>query len=358
MFLNTKQFFLLKNQFRTIGYNFNPKPKYVLKKITEAEDLENLILSENPQIDSPYCREFSNKVCHFMIASSNSVNHHFVEHSVVSDTFSNKFNLAQYQLKPGVYYFLNAHGDVIYVGKAKNIRKRLQSHFGNNSKSSTINYSEVTNIEVEYSGNDIIAQLIETENIKTLKPKFNFQQIKDPDPYLINIEKTANGILKLKISRKEITDNLPERFFNRESVKLWLSKFCNDFDLCRKHCSLERVVGPCSKHTIENKDCVCSSTETIENYNSRVDAAITHYKNQYTRKIYKLKGRNSDEDAFVYLENEIYCGYGFIDKEINVFNKNDILSNLVVQKNNYDTSRIVSGLVKIVFDHNVIKLNH
>jgi len=357
VFLNPKQYLLLKGQFRTIGYNFNLKPKYLYKKSNKIEDLENVILSGNLQIDNINTTEFSEAICHFMLAPNFEVAFNSREYLIQEGIAPEKFNLSQYQLNPGVYYFLNDQEDVIYVGKAKNVRKRLQSHFGNKSKLNNINYSEVTKIEVEYSGNDIIAQLIETENIKMLMPIHNTQQIKTTQPYIISTVKTALGISKIKISRKETADSLPERYYNRESVVKALNIFCERNSLCRKHCGIERIKGPCSVVTIKNRPCVCSGEEEIKLYNVRFDYALKKFINKATEVFYKLKGRDETEDAFIYEVNNVYQGYGFINKLVNIQNFNDIIGNINLQENNYETARIIDFMKKKIHKKNIIELN-
>lgn len=60
------------------------------------------------------------------------------------------------------------------------------------------------------------------------------------------------------------------------------------------------------------------------------------------------KSRKINKDAFIYLVNGIYEDYGFIEKEENIINENDILGHLIPQPNNYDTKRIVIKLDKKV----------
>lgn len=356
VFADAKQFQLLKSQFKTIGYNFNIKPKFLFYK-TEKE-------KEHPiEAFLKHSVKFHEKSLNYAEAFVNVMDHYVNEPSIAPESFAPKAEISQnldissFKMAPGVYYFLDASDTVVYVGKAKNIRKRLQSHFSQQANGSTMDYSKVKSITVEYSGNDLLAQLIESANIKALKPLFNSQQVTDPAPYIINQGKTAKGIHKLQITRKDIQDNMPERYFNRLSVKKSLENFCSTYNLCRKHCGLETVKGPCSKVTLRHEDCVCAGTETIAHYNKRFDIAFYNFKKQKDRKIYKLKGRHKNEDAFIYVVNGIYEGYGFIDKSEPIANVNDILGHLMPQINNYDTSRIVSGLDKIISAENILHLN-
>lgn len=356
-FSDMQQFRLLKSQFKIIGYNFELKPVILWHKVNEKfnEQIEGHI--QRLKKSSYDTIDYSERYIDLMITYHHERNA-IKKKLKLEKSFTSNHDLSDYKIAAGVYFFLNQSNDIVYVGKAKNIRKRLQSHFSNSVKASNINYSDIKQIQVEYTGNDIIAQLVESEHIKSCKPVYNVQQISDPKPFIINLGTTVTGIIKLKITRKDIEDNLPERYFNRESVKLILKNFCNEHDLCRKHCGVEHVKGPCSKYVVNGSGCVCSGDETIDSYNQRFSKAFQHFKNRKSRKIYKLKGRNLYEDAFIYMVNGIYEGYGFIQKDETISNVNDILGHLNVRPNNYETSRIVGNLSQIVSSENIIILSH
>jgi excinuclease ABC subunit C len=75
---------------------------------------------------------------------------------------------------PGVYKFLNADGDLIYVGKAKNIRKRVSSYFTKTGNVKTQRLvSEIRNIEYVISESEFDALLLENNLIKENQPRYN-----------------------------------------------------------------------------------------------------------------------------------------------------------------------------------------
>ena len=355
VFLERNQFYLLKHQFKIIGYNFNVKPIFLMHGGTSDEDMISGLLSSSKSKHGFNTTEFAETVVTNMFYYLSGKSEILEEHKAIQRK-RQQFDLSGYKMTPGVYFFLNDVEDVLYVGKAKNIRKRLQSHFSNKAKGSNVDYTKVKSITVDYTGNDIIAQLVESEHIKKLKPIYNTQQVISPKPYVINSGKTAKGISKLSISKKIVANNLAEEYFNRNSVKKALHKFCTDYDLCRKYCGLEHAKGACSKVTLENRNCVCRGDETPADYNKRFDIALYQFENTKIRKIYKLKGRTKTEDAFIYLVNGIYAGYGFIDKEEQVGTFNDVLGHLIPQENNYDTSRIVSEMENHVRDEEILVL--
>jgi excinuclease ABC subunit C len=88
--------------------------------------------------------------------------------------------------EPGVYLFRDARGKVVYVGKAKSIRKRVQSHFSNpTSYGSTDLPREVDHIESLVVHTETEALLTEQNFIKQYKPKFNIRLRDDKSyPYI------------------------------------------------------------------------------------------------------------------------------------------------------------------------------
>jgi DNA polymerase III subunit epsilon len=87
-----------------------------------------------------------------------------------------KVDLQSVPQKPGVYYMLNKKGDIIYIGKAKNLKDRLSSYFYHNVSHSTkirklVRY--VHKVEWETAGSELSALLAESRMIKTHKPRFN-----------------------------------------------------------------------------------------------------------------------------------------------------------------------------------------
>src|SRR4029079_9967185 len=83
--------------------------------------------------------------------------------------------------QPGVYLFRDARGRVIYVGKAKSIRKRVASHFSSPSQMSTM----IDHIESLVVQTEAEALLTEQNFIKQYRPRFNIRLRDDKSyPYI------------------------------------------------------------------------------------------------------------------------------------------------------------------------------
>lgn len=75
--------------------------------------------------------------------------------------------------RTGVYYIYNTNGQLIFIGKSRNIKKRVRQHFTEENLKSKKIQAEVYNITYEETGSELISILKEMEEIAVNKPKYN-----------------------------------------------------------------------------------------------------------------------------------------------------------------------------------------
>src|SRR5438067_11641143 len=87
-----------------------------------------------------------------------------------------KLRLKELPERPGVYLHKNAEGEVIYVGKARNLRSRVQSYLvgrGPRDARITTLIHEIDGIEFVTTNNELEAILLESNLIVTHQPRYN-----------------------------------------------------------------------------------------------------------------------------------------------------------------------------------------
>ena len=105
--------------------------------------------------------------------------------------------------EPGVYFFKNQRGEIIYIGKAKNLKKRVSSYFNSNHEDSPKTQILVKNIhsyDFIVVDNEVEALLLENKLIKKHSPKYNIN-LKDSKTFAY-IKITEEYLPKITITRK------------------------------------------------------------------------------------------------------------------------------------------------------------
>lgn len=248
--------------------------------------------------------------------------------------------------KTGIYYIHNEKGDLIYIGKSKNIKKRINQHFtGTSSKSKKIQ-REVFAVTYEETGSELIALLKESEEIKINKPIYNRAQRKSIFQYALYIEKDENGYLALKVQKadgrkKEITS-----FTSIQEGKNMLFKITTEHQLCQKINGLYETKNGCFQLKIKECNGACLGKENPDDYNQRVEEFIKEMKFENNNMVVIDRGRKIDERSAVLIENGIYKGYCFFDLNYQVSNI-EILKNIIIpMQNNRDIKTIIQGYLR------------
>ncbi len=246
---------------------------------------------------------------------------------------------------PGVYYFKNSKGVIIYVGKAKNIKKRVLSHFYDKATKEVQLCRETVDIHFDLSGSELVALLMESTAIKHHFPQYNRAQKKQISSYAIFNYEDRNGILHLAFNKTKMVPNPLLILYGASDCRSFLTELCIAFKLCPKYCHLQENVMHCSHYNIPVCSGICRETETVGAYNDRVKKALHTLAFRQQDYLIKETGRNTTEDAFIWIQNGRYCGYGFINKDVTISSFEDIEPFRITQKDSVDIQRIIRPYV-------------
>ena len=212
--------------------------------------------------------------------------------------------LKNISMSPGVYIMKNINGDVIYVGKAKNLKKRVSQYFsGKNAGIKTEHLvSKIYDIETIISANELEAFLLENTLIKQYKPKYNIS-LKDDKSYpYIKIAKTKTGfpyIVKTRSFKKgdgEYFGPYSSAFAVNETIKtvnrIFKMRTCTD----NKFNSYAAGKKPCLYYQINRCSAPCCGYADIEAYKKSIDG-IRLLLNGKNRQL--IKAMKQSMDAYV-----------------------------------------------------------
>lgn len=248
--------------------------------------------------------------------------------------------------KSGVYYFKNQKKEIIYVGKANNIKQRVVSHFYDKAKKEVNMCLETSDITFTETGNELMALLLESSEIKHHYPKFNRAQRRSNESVGIFSYEDRNGVMHLAQNRLKLITNPIIKFYNTTEARIYLEKICEEFELCPKYCHLQSNVSSCFHFQLKKCRGVCREEEAIQDYNNRVKEAIESVQFSTENFIIKEKGRNKNEYAFALVLNGIYKGFGYAPKRKTMNAIDDYMKHLSPRKDNTDIKRILNSYLK------------
>lgn len=246
----------------------------------------------------------------------------------------------------GVYYIHNSDGDIIYIGKSNNIKKRINQHFTNTNTKSKKIQAQVTAVTYEATGSELVALLKESEEIKRIKPKHNRALRRNVFTHALYSFKDENNYLNLKIDVADGRKKPITTFSNRQSGKSFITKAVDDFNLCQKLTGLYKTKSSCFKYEVKECEGACLEKEAPDLYNERVEALIL--KNSYANKNMVIidKGRDVDERSAILIENGVFKGLGFFNLNYQINNIEVLESIITPMQNNRDTQHIIQNYIR------------
>lgn len=262
---------------------------------------------------------------------------------------------------PGVYYFYNSYDKVVYVGKSKNIKKRVMQHFSQSTAKATKMAQMVRSITYELTGSELVALLLESHEIKALQPEINKASRSRSYPYCIHHYTDELGYIHfdiLKNNKKNTSkSNVLSLHTSRSSAKGHLSNLCAELELCDRLVHLDDHEGPCFKYKVQKCLGACILQESVQDYNERAMIGIDIMNKIFADDfILTTHGRSLDERAVVLVEEGHYRGYGYIDTEGLRYGIEEIKEAIKYVPINPEANAIVRGYMSKHKDFKIIKI--
>jgi len=215
----------------------------------------------------------------------------------------------------GIYKFIDSSESIIYIGKAKNLRKRISSYSINNKQTRRIKtlISLTNKLEFIKTPTEIDSLILENNLIKKVKPPFNIRLMDDKSFPFIMISKNQKWPRIRKYRGKQTTDNIFFGPFANVSIvdevlqqleKAFLIRSCSDniFNSRKR---------PCILHQIKRCSAPCVGLITSQEYLNLVNEAILFLKGKNPKlkkslvKLMEVKSKQEDYEKAAIIRDRI-----------------------------------------------------
>ena len=244
--------------------------------------------------------------------------------------------------KTGIYYFIDNNNIPIYIGKSLDLNKRISQHLNSKSYKSDKIRLRFNHIRYLITRCELIALLIESQEIKRNKPILNKKLRKKKRAVHIKKYENEYGFFGLKIT-KEIDKSITS-FQSTRSAKSFIEYISHKFKLCKKINSISKSEYCCFSFSSKSKTHKCFCEETAIDYNKRFNDMIKSL--TLPNKSFALINKKHDKPyPFVSVKSGVVEGYGFTynkslrnnisQKKLDFVTKDEI----IIVKNFYNSNR-------------------
>lgn len=218
----------------------------------------------------------------------------------------------------GVYYFLDKKGRIIYLGKSLHIRDRIMSHFNTDLESGKKQNMKAAIYDLQYrlTGSELIALLLESDEIKRFMPAFNRAQRRKRYKYGVYIEVNKQGFKTLEIDsmKLERKEQLFQKFSSKWQAFGFVLRAAVQYQLNLELCGLQSFEAWIRQSAYEEDDFV-EAEDSLEVHNDKINRLIKFYSYPADNMLIIDKGRSELEKSVVLIEGNQYLGYAYVPLE-------------------------------------------
>jgi DNA polymerase III subunit epsilon len=234
---------------------------------------------------------------------------------------------------PGVFYYRDEIGKVVYLDGVKNIRKKVISHIASlaDSVEKQRMFELVRSIDYELSGTELIAKLSAYREIKRHLPEFNKKPKVQTFTHAVFLNEDEQGFFQLKIHPIEWPNGEAViRFASKASANKVLSKIIRDNNLYSWFAVRSKMK---EKGVIEPKG--------LKNHNNFIEKTVKRYLYRNNNFFIIGEGIHPDENSVVWIENNVYKGFGYYNPELTEATPENLKEILRPDDDDTETQKII-----------------
>ena len=245
----------------------------------------------------------------------------------------------------GVYYIYNEAGSIIYIGKSKNIKKRVLNHLTSKARKAEKIQKAIHRVTYELCGNECLALLKEQHEIKKNQPRLNHALKYRHFPMGIRRDETSPYQRLLIEQVRQDLDYL-DVFKNKKEAEGRLRFWIEEFSLCTQYTSFARAQGACFRKGIDKCQGACVGEERCDDYNTKVQAVADSLLYPYDDFLIIDKGKSVGEKSFIYIKDGVFQGYGYFQLNHQIKSLDKIEARLIRIENNRDTQAVIRSFLR------------
>ena len=350
---------ILRTEFRRLGYNFERKTLCTVdlskKLIPEAEShsLGKLVRSLGIAVSDRH-RANGDALATlklFKILLSKDSDKTILKAVIRKET---QGELSERQLdivesipsETGVYYMHDKDGEIIFLGKSSNMKKRVNQHFTKSGGRGRQLQKATKKVSYEKTGSELVALLKENEELMRHRPKYNQRPKSIHFSHTVRTETDENGYLMLRGIKGKSTKNCFATFNSIIAAENFIRKLTQDFRLCDKLNGISEAKDNCSNYVSGDCEGACIQKEAVESYNQRVAQAIERYSLKDKNIVIVDKGRNIGEYSAMLIKKGRFQGLGFYDLNHQINNTHILESIIAPMTGSPNTNHIIETYLR------------
>jgi DNA polymerase-3 subunit epsilon len=202
----------------------------------------------------------------------------------------------------GVYYFLDKHQSILYIGKSIDIKKRLAQHLSKGRKRLINTFHKV---KIRKLNSELESLLFESQEIKKHRPIFNRRLRQSKKTVSLYMTTNEEGYYYYYLSHKAIENPLID-FISKRNAEKFILRLTQNHMLCEKINLIDKSSKSCFQYHLKNCNGACVQQEDSSSYNLRFKQSFE----QILRYPMDCKITFLETATFVIIKNNQVCEFG------------------------------------------------
>jgi len=191
----------------------------------------------------------------------------------------------------------------------------------------------------------LVTLLKEQNEIKSNAPKFNRAMRFRIFPMGIRID-TTEPYPKLIIEQVKVDTKYISVFKSQKAAKTVLFRWAENFRICLHKTSLSKSDTACFNHGIQKCEGACVGEESPESYQEKIQILLKDLSYPHATFLILEKGKKEGESSFVYVEDNVFRGYGYHELNHQIKSQRQIESRLIPMENNPDAQKLIRSFLR------------